>query len=151
MGRGYLANDLGGARTSSRNHMHEADCQECSRVTIIVFARCLLVCPGTGRHDLTSTGIETGVAVHNPVLRGTESIDLIAEQRTLNPRVRCRRSRNQRGPQHHRSPRSMREGHLRPQGRSGRGSSGSTLNWHTLKRGPLVPAVDESDVEVGDG
>jgi hypothetical protein len=64
------------------------------RITIIVFARRLLVCPGTGRHCLTSAGTETGVALHNPALRGMESIDLISEQRTLNPRVRRCRSRN---------------------------------------------------------
>lgn len=48
----------------------------------------------TGRHCLTSADTETGVATHNPVLAGTESTDLIAEQRTLNSRVRRRRSRN---------------------------------------------------------
>jgi hypothetical protein len=67
-----------------------------SRITTTVFARCLLVCPGTGRHDLASADTETGLAAHNPALRGTESIDLISEQRTLNPRVRRRRSRNRR-------------------------------------------------------
>jgi hypothetical protein len=53
-----------------------------------VFARL----PGTRRQDLTSIDTETAVAVHNPALRGTESTDLIPEQRTLNPRVRHRRS-----------------------------------------------------------
>jgi len=42
--------------------------RERSRITIIVFARCLLVCPGNGRHCLTSAGTETGVAAYNPVL-----------------------------------------------------------------------------------
>jgi hypothetical protein len=89
-----------------------------SRIPIIVFARCLLVCPGTGRHCLTSAGTETGVAVHNPALRGTESIDLIAGQRTLNPRARRRRSTRCR--HNSRAGASLRDrdfagdGHIRP-------------------------------------
>jgi hypothetical protein len=73
-------------------HMHEAGCEERRRVTIIVFARCLLVCPGTERHCLTSAGTETVIAARNSALRGKESIDLISEQWTLNPRARRRRS-----------------------------------------------------------
>jgi hypothetical protein len=62
--------ELGGSR--------QRYCRGRGRITITVFARCLLVCPGTGQHDLTSAGTETGLAVHNPALRGTESTDLIA-------------------------------------------------------------------------
>ena len=80
--------EMGGSR--------QPHCRGCTRITIIVFARCLLVCPGTGRHCLTSAGTETAAVVHDPVLCDTESIDLIAEQRTLNPQVRRRKPRNRR-------------------------------------------------------
>jgi hypothetical protein len=51
---------------------------------ILLFARCLLGCPGTTRQHPASGGTETGQVAHSPVFTGTQSTDLIAEQRTLN-------------------------------------------------------------------
>jgi hypothetical protein len=68
---GAVLNDDQGVDAPQQHgvHMHEAGCEERSRVTIIVFARCLLVCPGgTERHSLTSAGTETGVVAHNSAL-----------------------------------------------------------------------------------
>jgi len=73
--------------------------------------------------------------LHNPALRGMESIDLISEQRTLNPRVRRRKSQvtlifdlapspHLAGEVHARSVAGMRQVHHRTAG-NGRAGSGS--------------------------
>jgi len=50
---------------------------------ILLFARCLLVCPGTARQHPTLRGRDPRRSPHGPALTGTESTDLIAEQRLL--------------------------------------------------------------------
>ncbi len=55
---------------------------------ILLFARCLLVCPGTTRQRPAQHGRKPRRSPHGPAHTGIESTDLIAEQRALNPRVR---------------------------------------------------------------
>jgi hypothetical protein len=53
----------------------------------VMFAPCLLGCPGTSRQHPASSVTVTCVIADYPVENDTESTDLIAEQRTLNPRA----------------------------------------------------------------
>src|SRR5258708_15948412 len=57
---------------------------------------CLLVCPGTARQRPALRGREPRRSPHRPTPTGSESTDLIAEQRTLDPLARRRRSRDRR-------------------------------------------------------
>ena len=58
------------------------------RPAAVMFAPCLLGCPGTTRQHLASSATVTCAIADYPAGNGMESTDLIAEQRTLNPRVR---------------------------------------------------------------
>jgi hypothetical protein len=58
------------------------------RPAAVMFAPCLLGCPGTTRQHLASSDTVTCAIADYPVENGMESTDLIAEQRTLNLRVR---------------------------------------------------------------
>jgi len=49
----------------------------------MLFARCLLVCPGTTRQQPARVGREPRGSPHRPALTGIESADLIPEQRLL--------------------------------------------------------------------
>ncbi len=53
-----------------------------------LFARCLLVCPGTTRQRPAPRGRNSRQSPHGTAQTGIESTYLIAEQRALNPRVR---------------------------------------------------------------
>src|SRR5258708_13966437 len=52
-----------------------------------LFARCLLVCPGTTRQRPAPRGRNSRQSPHGTAQTGIESTYLIAEQRDLNPRV----------------------------------------------------------------
>jgi hypothetical protein len=59
-----------------------------SRITISVFAQCLLVCPGTARQYPAFADSKTSHVAHKTAPSDVESTDLTSEQRTLSPRVR---------------------------------------------------------------